>query len=256
MATELHPAAQRVVRRVLASGRPFDWVEHFGTVATLDRLAREQDAPPGGELPALLDTPLRVGDVTFRRMSLAAIEWYNQCACAWWADNPALREQALAWCHAVGRNHADLGAGVWTEREARRAVRRWALGLRAPWAAVQAVVQALLPAKRPADSTPESGASATGDTRGMLARLVAGTGLSEEHWLFAVPGEAAIAALRELAATSYEQQATMAALLGVSLREPDTSWAVQSFMRFRAAAKAFLEQFGVEPDGGTPEGAR
>jgi len=243
---QLHPSVEALIRRVIAAGKPFDWLAEYNAVSELNRLAHEQDAPPGRDLTELLDAPITVGNVTLSRLSWAGVEWYNEIARLWWREDPAMRDLALAWLHANSRSAVVLGDAASGERRVRGMIRAWARALTAPWEAIQAAVDALLPPSKQSQST---GSPDDGPARGrhsVLAHLVASTGLAASHWLYDVPYERVVDVLRELAESSFEQQANQAALLGVRLSDPEGSWSFRAFIRYRNAAKAFMDRHGVD----------
>lgn len=240
---QLHPSAEALIQRVLAAGKPFDWVAEFRAVAELDRLAREQDGPPARDLPALLDTAITVGNVSLKRLSWSGVEWYNDTALTWWRDNPRVREVALVWAHAYSRDPAAIREVLTGEGRARRRILAFGWSLTAPWEALQAAVDVLLPVGYKSERG-EAGAARPRDS--ILASLVSHTGLDESYWLFSTSYDHVVDTLREIAEKSFADQARMAALLGVRLSEPDDAWSVQAFNRFRMASKKFVDRHGVD----------
>lgn len=241
--TNLHPSVETLVRRVIADRKKFDWFAEFDAIAELNRLAHEQEAPPGRDLPAHLDTPLVVGNVSLRRLSWSGVEWFNTSAIPMWREKPQVREIALAWAHSHSRDPAAMSEMVARgETSARRRLTVWAWGLTASWEAIQAAIDVLLPASR-SRAPGEPGAQLSRDS--VLSLLVTKTGLPDKHWLFEVSYERVCDVLREIRESTWADQARMAALLGKRISEPDDSWAVQAFIRFSDASKAFLDKHGV-----------
>lgn len=243
---QLHPSVEALIRRVIDAGKPFDWFAEYQPVAELNRLAHEQDAPPGRHLVDLLDAPIAVGNTSLKRLSWAAIEWYNDTARVWWKDHYAMRDLALAWAHAHGRSATAIQDAASSEARMRRTIRSWASGLTAPWEAIQAAVDALLPMPSSSPTDASGGEQAARSRHSVLAHLVASTGMPDTHWLYDVAYEHVVDVLRELAEASFAAQAHQAALLGVRLNEPEDSWSFQAFIRFRNASKAFMDRHGVD----------
>lgn len=243
--TEMHPSAARVVDLIASAGKVIDWVGDFQLLADLDRLAREQDAPPSSEHAALLDTPMTVGRVTLHRLSLGAVHWYQHIAKVWWGDDKDMLNMALVWAHAHSRDPDAIEKMSINQRGAKWALKAWALTRGVPWEAMMAAVDALLPPRSQKVDGQESDGQA--NTMSLVARLVSQTGLPETYWLYGCSNEHVVAAIREVAEKSHRDQARMAALLGVRLSDAEESWAVQSFIRFRHASRKLLAKYEVEP---------
>ncbi|HMO03894.1 MAG TPA: hypothetical protein PKC67_02595 [Kiritimatiellia bacterium] len=243
---QLHPSVEALIRRVIDADKPFDWFFEYHHVAELNRLAHEQDAPPGRQLVDLLDAPIVVGNTSLRRLSWAAIEWYNDLARIWWGDNASMRDLALAWAHAFSRSAIVIQQASSGEARTRRTIRSWANGLSAPWEAIQAAIDALLP-RRSYPPIEASGVTLPASAQhSVLAHLVGSTGMPDTYWLYDVAYEHVVDVLRDLAESSFEAQAHQAALLGVRLSEPEDSWSFQAFIRFRNASRAFMDRHGVD----------
>lgn len=240
---ELHPSAQGVLSRVLAAKEEFDWFAEFGAVAELDRLARAMDGRQGRELAEHLDTPIRVGNVTFYRLSWAAADWYDDCALAWWRDQPFLLAKALGWAHAHARDPQAIREASASRTRAKVIVLYWAAGVAAPFMAVDAAVRALLP-----QTAARTGDRKSGDGRSLLAYLTTRTGLPQEHWLYKVSFDHVCDCLRELSESSLDDQAQVAAMLGKKIESAAESYYGIAWLAFREAAKVFLERHGVPWD--------
>ena len=246
--TALHPMAEAVVRKALASqSDPAGFLfRAFAEVRDLDELARRITRRPAVETAALLDLPVTVGNASLRRLSLGAEVWLQGPAAEWYGDGEGrMPIVVIAWAMAHGRDPgAILAAG--DRMSASREIEAWRACLTCSARALADAV-AELQAEWD-DPLARWMVSRSGEAQGVsavVAMLAVETGLPAEHWLWGATREeffAACAAISDRA--DAENNAALRAAkkaLSANSYEARAQWA------FSRASKAFLAKWAPAP---------
>ena len=126
LAKNLNHHARDDLRKITEEyGVAWDPIEDFPAIMTLHILGDRRSNPgTRSQQQAMLDYPVKSGDVDFYRLTFGALFWLEQCT-EWWGENGLLTAcaslYAMAHCRAP-----DAFADLYDKRPAERAVTKWA----------------------------------------------------------------------------------------------------------------------------------
>ena len=148
--------------------------------AWLIDLGRAVERPAGHTDYALAGAPVRCGNVVLWPASIASAEWFDDVACRLF-KTPLMQTYCLAFALANARSQEIQWDTLTTYKIARDAVNGFALRLRCTLPELRAALARLLPqlenphpVKRKPKTDPQG--------PGIVASLVAATGLPAEYW--------------------------------------------------------------------------
>lgn len=238
----LHILARRAVQRALDHGAEVDFLEHFGEIDRLHRLASEINNPPIMEQITILDAPIYVGDLPLYRLSHAGHEWLRS-AYAWWRDDPQMLDLATAWVCRYSRQKNMLHEAC-EPRQARRMIRSWAKDTTCSYDALMAACHRLTQVEVRYDPEDEPGKTARQDAPPgvgpVLTMLLTETNKPLDYWIFEAPMEVTDAAIDKIQRDWESDQARFAAALGRKGHRPASAWHVEATKRFNRAARDFF----------------
>lgn len=246
----MHLLTKQLLGELAHNGLPVVLTEDLDDLIDLDRLAHAQSEPEPTVALDLLDIPLEVHGIRFWRLSWYAIQWYDNRALPWWRDNDGMLLIALAWAMAHARDPEPFD-NMGSEKQAALIIKLWARKLRGCVDQVALVVQTLQPTTSSLKTLTHKWASKSKAKRTdsiaapyadsiVLARLKQEFGGTDADWLFCpydrVMGAFDLLAKQDEDMRKAEAKAKDAAIVTAS------KWAVESFVAFREAAKAFKEK--------------
>lgn len=242
MPAKLHPLVQRTIHRARAAGAQVDIVDDFADIAHLNTLAAALDHPDLETRLSILHSPVTVGDVTLRRLSVAAEEWLAEHR-DWFTSS---RMETLALAYVMSHKaHDVLSLGGRVEAWAR--IRAWSLTVRASFDALAEGVAALLLARapetpesaKPGKDTPEAETAGCG---ALVALLVREYGHTVDYWLFEAPADLARYLIEGdfLPRRRAEEQAYRSASTKISA--PKLTYQAVAHRRFVEASQAWLSR--------------
>lgn len=246
----LHILVERVVERANALGATIDPVAHFGDLLNLHKLACEIKNPPVLTSIDLLDAPIYVGNIAFRRLSWGAQEWLARKASAWWPDDPVMLDLAAAWVLAHSRSKSAM-LSVLQKQRAESIIRLWARRTTVSYEAVTAVCQHLLKPVGEPFPLPQRRPETEGETLERhvgtaLMTLLMETEQPMDYWVFEAPVEVVDATLENLRSKWRADIDRSARMAGRKVPPDPGSWTVRAQHRFNQAARAFVEKLTAD----------
>jgi hypothetical protein len=150
-------------------------------IVWLNDLGRTVENPSGRTDYALAGYPVRCGDVTLWPFSIASGTWFDDVACALFKTD-AMQFWCLAYALANARN-PDVEWEALNEYDTvRSVVNGWALRCRCTAAELRGAVNRIIPQLSAPHPIKAARVSDEPRPSGLVADLVAGTGLPAEYW--------------------------------------------------------------------------
>lgn len=227
-----------------------DLVTDYSDIQELNKLAWDVTHPEdssGTSNLALIDMPIKVGDIYLFRLSIGSNVWLEECAFQWWQDNEYLFNVSIAYAMAYGRN-PDFLFNIADKKTAEKTLNKWARKVSVTADELADAVAKLLPQQDNTENV-DNNEDTNPSYNPTVSLLMNEYGQNENHWVWEDSVDNVLARVQDFNHKQREEAKANAEAGGSSLPPDPNDPQVQAMERFRLRFIKFMDKKKGKEDG-------